>query len=979
MNIRYAIALIVTAATLTGWAADPLTELLQKGLFEEEANHDLNAAIQSYQSVVSQADQQRKLAATAVFRLGECYRKLGRTNESTIQYQRVVRDFADQTNLVTLSQQNLGGLTPTSTVAASANNARTVVMSNLRSTLGETEAILQKLRDLQKRGQPSQLADSSELRSRIVAAFGVEETDRWVKAWQNAGSEYSSAEGNLSSAEEDKKSEAESRKSSAESGLKKTFDALIAGVEEQQGKLKVKLQFLTVQADGSSAENATLKAADDDPVRFEQALEIERLKAMLRNSPDLINAVNPQVGQTPLCSGASKGQVDVVSFLLDNRADVNQGQAAGNKTALHEAVENGHKAVVDLLLARGADINAATTQGVTPLHLAVVKGFYQVCESLLAHQAKLDVVFTTSYDRSYTWFGVSGKWTPLLLAIREHRPSIAELLLQKGASVDLPGSERVSGERMITPLTLAIMQGDRSLVELLLKHHATVDQIASSNTALMVACGTGHFDLIDPLLAAGASVNPSVAAYSETPLSLAIKQSYNTNAIKKLLAAGANPNALVPGGSPLLMSVMDFQHSNLRKNFQEILNLLLSAKPDLEQTNAEGATVLLRSCSQDIPSSCIAALLDAGANPNAVFRINRETPLFIAVRYFRKDLANLLLNHGAQVNWINEEGLTPIVLAKQSAASPSRWNIRAVSPDQEPVPVRASPQEIVELLIKAGADETYHLKDSISISRSTWPSPLPILRRTDRYPNRFTLLEFLAMAYSQNPFSLSFPSFESISIRHPGTTDKPGQTQTVNVGQLILSGDRSKDDVFLDWGDIVEVPEAVHFMDGQWIGFPQDFGDKWGQCLQRTVTIDINGVSQKRALQMPNLGGLQAGLPAGLPAGAYGRSANRSGAKLQAGLPAGLPAGANYPNPFWLASVVQRSGLVRSTSDLSRIRVIRRDPASGQETVFSADLAPSAGTRPTPNDDLWLQDGDRIEIPDRAEPDAKPAGPPGGA
>lgn len=955
MNIRYAIALIVTAATLTGWAADPLTELLQKGLFEEEANHDLNAAIQSYQSVVSQADQQRKLAATAMFRLGECYRKLGRTNESTIQYQRVVRDFADQTNLVTLSQQNLGGLTPTSTAAASANSARTVVMSNLRHTLDETEAILQKLRDLQKRGQPSQLADSSELRSRIIAAFGVEETDRWVLAWQNAGSEYTSAEGNLSSAEEDKKSEAASRKSSAEAELKKAFDALIAGVDEQQGKLKVKLQFLTAQADGSSAENANLKTVDDDPVRFEQALEIERLKAMLRNSPDLINAVNPQVGKTPLCSAASKGQVEVVSFLLDNRADVNLGLAAGAKTALHEAVENGHKAVVDLLLARGADINAATTQGVTPLHLAVVKGFYQVCESLLAHQAKLDVVFTTSYYSS-TWFGVSGKWTPLLLAIRERHPTVAELLLQKGASVDLPGSDYQGSSqgKEITPLTLAASQGDRSLVELLLKYHAKVDQMADKKTALMVACQTGHFDLIDPLLAAGASVNPSVAAYSETPLSLAIKQSYNTNAIKKLLAAGANPNALVRGGIPLLMSVMLEQHSYLRMNFQEVLNLLLSAKPDLEQANTNGTTILFQSCCLDIPSSCIASLLDAGANPNAISGFNRETPLFSAIRFQRKDLVSLLLDHGAQVNWVNEQGLTPIALAKQFAANPPGWNKRSVGSDQEPVPARASPQEIIDLLIKAGADETYHLRDSISISRSTWPSPIPFLRRTDKYPNRFTLLEFLRMAYSQKNFSsLSFPSFESISIRHRGTPDKPGRIQTVNAEALILSGDRSKDNVFLDWGDIVEMPEAIHLVGQNWYGFPEAFADKWGQFLQRTVTIDINGVSQELALQMSKLG-----------LGPYPPDARLNANKFYS---------------FWLSSVVQSSGLVRSTSDLSRIRVIRRDPASGQETVFSADLAPSAGTRPTPNDDLWLQDGDRIEIPDRAEPAAKPAGPPGGA
>ncbi len=75
-------------------AAEGVNELLQKGLFEEEANHNLDAAIKAYQSVITQQDDQRKLAATAVFRLGECYRKLGRTNEATAQYERVLRDFA---------------------------------------------------------------------------------------------------------------------------------------------------------------------------------------------------------------------------------------------------------------------------------------------------------------------------------------------------------------------------------------------------------------------------------------------------------------------------------------------------------------------------------------------------------------------------------------------------------------------------------------------------------------------------------------------------------------------------------------------------------------------------------------------------------------------------------------------------------------------------------------------------------------------
>src|SRR5215472_1866249 len=47
---------------------------------------------------------------TAIFRLGECYRKLGRTNEAVAQYQRIVREFSDQQTLATLSQQNLAGL-----------------------------------------------------------------------------------------------------------------------------------------------------------------------------------------------------------------------------------------------------------------------------------------------------------------------------------------------------------------------------------------------------------------------------------------------------------------------------------------------------------------------------------------------------------------------------------------------------------------------------------------------------------------------------------------------------------------------------------------------------------------------------------------------------------------------------------------------------------------------------------------------------
>jgi tetratricopeptide (TPR) repeat protein len=91
-------------------ATNDLTTTLQRGLFEEEANQNLGAAIQAYQAVASQFDKDRKLAATAIFRLGECYRKQGNTNDAAAQYERILREFSDQPTLVTLSRQNLAGI-----------------------------------------------------------------------------------------------------------------------------------------------------------------------------------------------------------------------------------------------------------------------------------------------------------------------------------------------------------------------------------------------------------------------------------------------------------------------------------------------------------------------------------------------------------------------------------------------------------------------------------------------------------------------------------------------------------------------------------------------------------------------------------------------------------------------------------------------------------------------------------------------------
>ena len=95
---------------VSAMAAEPVQERFQKALFEEEANQNITNAITGYESVLDAADAPIRFAATALYRLGECHRKLGRTNEATVAFERLAREFVGQTNLVRLARQNLVAL-----------------------------------------------------------------------------------------------------------------------------------------------------------------------------------------------------------------------------------------------------------------------------------------------------------------------------------------------------------------------------------------------------------------------------------------------------------------------------------------------------------------------------------------------------------------------------------------------------------------------------------------------------------------------------------------------------------------------------------------------------------------------------------------------------------------------------------------------------------------------------------------------------
>ena len=86
---------------------------------------------------------------------------------------------------------------------------------------------------------------------------------------------------------------------------------------------------------------------------------------------------------TPLHYAAGWGHKEIVELLIAEGADVNAMNGAG-QTPLHFAAQEGQKEIVELLIAKGADVNAKTNDGETPLDLA--KG--EIADLLRKHGGK---------------------------------------------------------------------------------------------------------------------------------------------------------------------------------------------------------------------------------------------------------------------------------------------------------------------------------------------------------------------------------------------------------------------------------------------------------------------------------------------------------------------------------------------------------------------------------------------------------------
>jgi ankyrin repeat protein len=112
-----------------------------------------------------------------------------------------------------------------------------------------------------------------------------------------------------------------------------------------------------------------------------------QLSRILEERPDAHREFSPD-GFTPLGYAAFFGHIEAVRSLVARGADPNVKSMNGIGAApLHSALAEGRKEMARTLVEAGADVNAASAEGWTPLHYAAETGDIETARYLLAKGA----------------------------------------------------------------------------------------------------------------------------------------------------------------------------------------------------------------------------------------------------------------------------------------------------------------------------------------------------------------------------------------------------------------------------------------------------------------------------------------------------------------------------------------------------------------------------------------------------------------
>jgi ankyrin repeat protein len=185
--------------------------------------------------------------------------------------------------------------------------------------------------------------------------------------------------------------------------------------------------------DGNAQLSADEKALIQAAKETGDCAEVRRLLAA-GVGVDVRDGHNMPWDQTPLMLAAHNGFLEIVRILLAAGASVsavdkNAGESEGEHQPLHHAVFGQNRATVEAVLDAGADVNAITDDGNTPLNMAIRRGDLELMRLLVERGAAV-TKFSRKRFRSPV-LAVAESKIPLSL-----KPAMIGLLLQAGADAN---------------------------------------------------------------------------------------------------------------------------------------------------------------------------------------------------------------------------------------------------------------------------------------------------------------------------------------------------------------------------------------------------------------------------------------------------------------------------------------------------------------------------------------------------------------
>ena len=208
--------------------------------------------------------------------------------------------------------------------------------------------------------------------------------------------------------------------------------------------------------------------------------DLAAIRASLAQDPSLLDATN-EAGQSAFLLAMYYRQRETADYLLS---------LGPNLDVFNACVAGQTARVLDEIRANPKLLEAHSSDGWTPLHLAAFFGHGELATALLDHGAGVDTRSSNGM-----------KNTPLHAAAAGGHVDVVELLLKGGAN---PNATQEGGW---TALHAAAQAGNRAMIEVLLANGAHVNARAgNSQSPLDLALSKGHQDLVALLEELGATL-----------------------------------------------------------------------------------------------------------------------------------------------------------------------------------------------------------------------------------------------------------------------------------------------------------------------------------------------------------------------------------------------------------------------------------------------------------------------------------------